>query len=88
MLVRWKEGGAIKDWNMVHILGFSLGAHVAGIAGDQVWRRTGAVVGRITGLDPAGPKFDTPNGEVPFNTDGILDKSDAQFVDVLIHEIL
>ncbi|ODM95253.1 Inactive pancreatic lipase-related protein 1 [Orchesella cincta] len=40
-----------------HIIGFSLGAHVAGNAGYRAWYRTGKVVRRITGLDPAGPAF-------------------------------
>lgn len=88
VLIRWKKMGAIKDWNMVHVIGFSLGAHIAGVVGDQIWRQTGTTIGRITGLDPAGPNFDTLTGELPFNTDRILDKSDAQFVDVLIQEIL
>ncbi|POI35929.1 hypothetical protein CIB84_000317 [Bambusicola thoracicus] len=56
----------------VHIIGHSLGAHVAGEAGK---RRPG--VGRITGLDPAQPYFQDTPIEVR------LDKSDAEFVDVI-----
>ncbi|XP_040419847.1 inactive pancreatic lipase-related protein 1-like [Cygnus olor] len=56
----------------VHIIGHSLGAHVAGEAGR---RRPG--VGRITGLDPAQPYFQDTPIEVR------LDKSDAEFVDVI-----
>ncbi|KAM8806085.1 inactive pancreatic lipase-related protein 1-like [Eudromia elegans] len=56
----------------VHIIGHSLGAHVAGEAGK---RRPG--IGRITGLDPAQPYFQDTPIEVR------LDRSDAQFVDVI-----
>uniref|UniRef100_A0A8C9FUB2 Triacylglycerol lipase n=1 Tax=Pavo cristatus TaxID=9049 RepID=A0A8C9FUB2_PAVCR len=56
----------------VHIIGHSLGAHVAGEAGK---RRPG--IGRITGLDPAQPYFQDTPIEVR------LDKSDAEFVDVI-----
>uniref|UniRef100_A0A8C6ZVV5 Triacylglycerol lipase n=1 Tax=Nothoprocta perdicaria TaxID=30464 RepID=A0A8C6ZVV5_NOTPE len=56
----------------VHIIGHSLGAHVAGEAGK---RRPG--IGRITGLDPAQPYFQDTPIEVR------LDQSDAEFVDVI-----
>lgn len=64
-------------FNMVldqfHIIGHSLGAHIAGYAGKRLQGR----LGRITGLDPAGPYFE--------NTDPVvrLDKSDAKFVDCI-----
>ncbi|CAF3144763.1 unnamed protein product [Rotaria sp. Silwood2] len=55
-----------------HIIGHSLGAQTAGYAGERI---TG--LGRITGLDPAGPYFE--------NTDPVvrLDPTDALFVDVI-----
>ncbi|XP_030342833.1 pancreatic triacylglycerol lipase-like isoform X1 [Strigops habroptila] len=56
----------------VHVIGHSLGSHVAGEAGKRC-----PGIGRITGLDPAQPYFqDTPE-EVR------LDKTDAEFVDVI-----
>ncbi|XP_073704231.1 lipoprotein lipase-like [Garra rufa] len=57
----------------VHLLGYSLGAHVAGVAGNL----TNNKVNRITGLDPAGPSFE--------NADSLrrLSPDDATFVDVL-----
>lgn len=55
-----------------HIIGHSLGTHVAGYAGERI-----KGLGRITGLDPAGPYFTGTPPEVH------LDKSDANFVDVI-----
>lgn len=59
-----------------HLIGHSLGAHLSGYAGERI-----PGLGRITGLDPAGPYFD--------NTDPIvrLDQTDAQFVDVIHTDI-
>ncbi|KAL0901743.1 hypothetical protein ABMA27_006921 [Loxostege sticticalis] len=39
------------NWNNVHLVGFSLGAHVVGNAG----RQAAGTPSRVTGLDPAGP---------------------------------
>ncbi|GFR66356.1 pancreatic lipase-related protein [Elysia marginata] len=60
-----------------HLVGHSLGAHVSGTAGKEIERLTGAKLGRITGLDPAGPSFESYSANVR------LDKSDASFVDVI-----
>lgn len=43
--------------NTIHIVGHSLGAHIAGVAARIYTERTGEKIGRITGLDPAQPCF-------------------------------
>lgn len=58
----------------VHVIGHSLGAHVAGIGAEAI---RGGQIGRITGLDPAGPGY----SDVPPNLR--LDPGDAQLVDVI-----
>ncbi|XP_022835288.1 pancreatic lipase-related protein 2-like isoform X2 [Spodoptera litura] len=60
--------------NHTHLVGHSLGAHAAGVAGAAL--RTGRVA-RITGLDPALPLF------AGVHPDQRLDPSDADFVDVI-----
>ncbi|KAJ0182669.1 hypothetical protein K1T71_002038 [Dendrolimus kikuchii] len=47
----WLINTTGTNWNNVHLIGFSLGAHVVGNAGRQASSRPA----RITGLDPAGP---------------------------------
>ncbi|XP_077523497.1 pancreatic lipase-related protein 2-like [Amblyomma americanum] len=59
----------------VHIIGFSLGAHVAGFCGRHFNSTYGFLLGRITGLDPAGPLFENSNVS--------LSRTDAEFVDVI-----
>ncbi|KFP24283.1 Lipase member H, partial [Colius striatus] len=57
----------------LHMIGVSLGAHISGFVG-QMFQGT---LGRITGLDPAGPLY---RGKPPGER---LDPTDAQFVDVI-----
>ncbi|XP_071118489.1 pancreatic triacylglycerol lipase-like [Haliotis cracherodii] len=73
LLTKLQEQGA--DSATFHMIGHSLGAHVAGYAGRRN-TDTGRV-GRITGLDPAGPSFEDTNPTVR------LDPTDAVFVDVI-----
>ncbi|CAM5164971.1 unnamed protein product [Natator depressus] len=61
----------------VYMIGISLGAHISGFVG-QLYN---GKLGRITGLDPAGPLF---NGKPPQER---LDPTDAQFVDVIHSDI-
>lgn len=61
----------------IHIIGVSLGAHIAGFIGANF----NSSIGRITALDPAGPQF---TGTSPEHR---LDPTDAQFVDVLHTDI-
>ncbi|XP_035276326.1 lipoprotein lipase-like isoform X1 [Anguilla anguilla] len=71
--INWMEVELQYPLEMVHLLGYSLGAHVAGIAGDLSKNK----VYRITGLDPAGPGFEHADAQSSLSPD------DAEFVDVL-----
>lgn len=59
----------------IHLIGFSLGAHVAGMTGKLVRNKLNATLGRITALDPAKPCF--------ASTEYRLEKRDADFVQVI-----
>lgn len=67
--------------NSYHLIGFSLGAHVAGFAGMEIRNSSSGMsrlwINRITGLDPASPLFEG------YEASDRLDPSDAQFVDVI-----
>ncbi|XP_065341101.1 phospholipase A1-like [Cloeon dipterum] len=67
-------GAPRKFFLDLHIVGFSLGAHVAGFAGSYLKPNR---ISRITGLDPALPFFQS------LNRSWRLDQSDARFVDVV-----
>ena len=51
------ENGAL-NFSRLTVVGFSLGAHIAGITGKNVRRGR---INTIIGLDPAGPLFDSNN---------------------------
>ncbi|XP_046396808.1 phospholipase A1-like [Ischnura elegans] len=70
-----REGGV--DPSKMHLIGHSLGAHVVGITGKHFYSMVGRKVGRITGLDPAGPLFTV------LDSSNRIDRSDADFVDVI-----
>ncbi|KAF4070335.1 hypothetical protein AMELA_G00284230 [Ameiurus melas] len=72
-MLNWLQAEQKLPLENVHLIGYSLGAHVAGYAGTF----THGTVGRITGLDPAGPMFE---GAEPHKR---LSPDDAMFVDVL-----
>jgi len=72
--------GVIEDLSQIHLIGFSLGAHVAGWAGNTTERITGSKVARVTGLDPAGPLF---YANIKHFSGRDLSKEDGLAVDVL-----
>ncbi|KAF2895141.1 hypothetical protein ILUMI_11034 [Ignelater luminosus] len=65
---------ALED---VHLVGHSLGGQMSGFIGQHTKRICNKAIGRITGMDPAGPFY---QGLPRFQR---LDNSDANFVDVL-----
>lgn len=61
----------------IHLIGFSLGAHIAGYAARYFQQTTGEKIQRITGLDPANPCFGEGQSLAG------LQRGDAKFVDVI-----
>ncbi|CAK1540636.1 unnamed protein product [Leptosia nina] len=70
------EAGLSMD--RLHLIGHSLGSHVAGYLARELKNKYGKTVKRVTALDPAFPAF-YPDGIV---MEHISDK-DAEFVDVI-----
>jgi len=68
-----QEPSSVQD---VWCIGHSLGAHTCGFAGRRM-QQDGLLMTRITGLDPAGPCFDTYSEEIRLNSEC------AGFVDVI-----
>merc|ERR1711936_2074 len=61
----------------IHVVGHSLGAHVAGFLAKKVKEMGLGTLERVTGLDPAEPFFDIAGPK------DRIDKSDAKFVDII-----
>ncbi|CAH1108300.1 unnamed protein product [Psylliodes chrysocephalus] len=68
------DSGEIPIQNL-HVIGFSLGCHVAGIAGKLL--RKDLRIPRITGLDPALPEYSLKDSSRR------LSKNDANYVDII-----
>ncbi|XP_035434027.2 endothelial lipase-like [Spodoptera frugiperda] len=86
-LIRWLTHAGVEGPNVgnvanvedFHLVGFGLGAHVAGIAG-RLLQDESKVVGRITGLDPTRRLWDE-------NSDR-LRRGDASYVEVIYTDTL
>ncbi|GFU39335.1 pancreatic triacylglycerol lipase [Nephila pilipes] len=72
LMVKALEKNAGLKRSEMHIIGHSLGAHIAGYAGERL-----KTLGRISGCDPAEPYFENMPTTVR------LDPTDATFVDVI-----
>ncbi|XP_039765399.1 pancreatic triacylglycerol lipase-like isoform X2 [Pararge aegeria] len=66
-----------QDPAKIHLVGHSLGGHIAGYAGKAFQLLTGKKIGRITGLDPAGPCFSHLEPRLRLHHD------DADYVDAI-----
>ncbi|XP_044755150.1 pancreatic lipase-related protein 2-like [Coccinella septempunctata] len=63
----------------VHLIGHSLGSHVAGFASKYFKRSTGSRIKRISALDAAGPYFRLPD----ISENEKLSRDDAEIVDAM-----
>ncbi|KAJ0175716.1 hypothetical protein K1T71_008875 [Dendrolimus kikuchii] len=69
---------ASLDLDKIHIIGHSLGSHVAGYTARELRNKYNKTVKRLTALDPAFPAF-YPDGVVMEH----INAKDAEFVDVI-----
>uniref|UniRef100_A0A1Y1KRX3 Lipase domain-containing protein n=3 Tax=Photinus pyralis TaxID=7054 RepID=A0A1Y1KRX3_PHOPY len=76
VLCHWHEKINL-DLNKIHIVGHSMGAHIAGLLSQEVKPKCRAEVGRITGLDPSRALFSSPGKDL------MLSKSNAKMVDII-----
>lgn len=74
-LVRAKK----LKYSSIHFIGHSIGAHIVGMAGKQIYQAVNSKIGRLTGLDPAKPAYELDS--VPESEK--LSKSAALFVDII-----
>ncbi|KAL3269423.1 hypothetical protein HHI36_008493, partial [Cryptolaemus montrouzieri] len=63
----------------IHLIGFSLGSHIAAFTSKKIKRLTTKQIYRISALDPAGPYYRMPSIE----EDDRLNPGDASIVDVI-----
>ncbi|CAG9796749.1 unnamed protein product [Diatraea saccharalis] len=61
--LNWLVSVTGGNWNNFHLIGYSLGAHVIGSAG----RTAGGRPARLTGMDPAGPLWQTNSNRLTSN---------------------
>jgi len=74
------------DSSSIHLVGHSLGSHLMGKAGSTYQSVTGTEnIGRVTGLDPAGPRFIDSMfiDALPYLAENKLSPESADFVDVI-----
>jgi hypothetical protein len=72
-LLKFLIGEGFVTMDQIHVIGYSLGAHVAGNIGHEL----GGKCPRVTALDPALPLFDIVTDE------DRVDPSDGQYVEVI-----
>jgi len=80
--------GGLKKMNKIsqlHVAGHSLGAHLLGKAGRTYTKWTDGKIDRLTGLDPAGPRW-VPGLVCPpigYLADNVLSQGSATYMDII-----